>query len=121
MSYRWHFYDPATDEEWDISINPNEMSSPYAEKATESLREATRITDYRPKEWTFGGVIRGQEMYDELVRWFNKPGLIHLRDHFQRTWEVLLTQLDEKEQRPSANEPWKFTYTAKTYVTRQIS
>lgn len=121
MSYRWHFFDPATDEAWDITINPNQMSSPFEQKNVETLWEATRTAGRTAREWTFGGIIRGKAMYDELVRWFDKPGLIQLRDHFQRTWEVMLVELDEKELRPGATESWKFTYTARVYVTRRVS
>jgi hypothetical protein len=124
-NYRWTFTDPVLNETWQMPVNPRQMTTPHPSKALETLGTAgiplTRRTGRSPVEWTFNGVIRGQAMYEELRRWSNKPNFLLVRDHFQRTWEVMFIELNITEQRPSAKETWRATYQARTFLTRRVS
>lgn len=81
----------------------------------------TRRVANVPREWSFGGVIRGEAMHTEMHRWFTKAGFVHVRDHLSRTWEVMLVELQDSEQRPTPRQAWRFTYNVRCYVNRRVN
>jgi hypothetical protein len=130
---RWRFTDPVTSYIWTVPINPNQMSSPYPSKQRQTL-PATPNTAYTdgsgiltlqapvtPFEWTFGGAIRTEEHHDELRAWSQVPNPILIRDHFSRTWKVVITQFDATDRRPTMRTPWRMTYTMRSLMFGRVS
>lgn len=118
MSRRWTFYDPATTDTYVHQINPNTMTSPFRGNSTEAM---TGVLSYRkrsePREWTFGGVIRTQQQYEDLRDWATRTGRLHVTDHLGRTFEVFLIEFVPDEKTPTANNAWRFDYTMRALVT----
>jgi len=117
---RWQFSDSTVPETWTVPFNPNVMSSPFRKTTKESMPGA--INDGRPRalstdtpvEWTFGGVMRTQFHYDEMLRWVQKPNEVQITDHLSRTFVVLLTQLEITD--VHAKNLTKWTYVTHGFV-----
>jgi hypothetical protein len=123
---RWHFTDPVTDEEWTVPRNPNTMTSPHPVKsrqtmpappgAPSAINIATQQAPVVPFEWTFGGDIRTEEHYDQLLAWSQKNRPILVTDHYGRTWRVIPVTLDVEELRPTARNLWRLRYRFSTLM-----
>jgi hypothetical protein len=117
MTVRWKFTDPVASETWTVPINPNTMTSPWP-KTSITLAGSPLGGDVRalvkttPVEWSFGGVMRTQAHYDELLRWVSKPNPVTVTDHLGRTFNVLLTKFDPEDVRVVLPTKWNYTVTA---------
>lgn len=126
---RWRLRDVETGDTWTMPINPNQMSSPTrgrnistvygTRKGPHRLRSFQTPTD--AAEWTFGGVIRTEQHYLDLVEWAKKDRKVRITDHLGRTFEVLMEALDAVDRRPTPAAPWRMTYTMKTLLLRRIA
>jgi hypothetical protein len=124
---KWRLRDPGDGSTWTFERNPKQMSTPHLPQQTTQMAVArdglTRT--YRQhavaSDFSFGGDIRTQSQYDQLQLWVAKGRRIEVRDHLNRTWDVLPLQLDVEEQRPSQTVAWKYTYTVKALVYGQVS
>lgn len=124
---RWVFTDPVTSAVYTVPRNPREMTSPYPPRNTQVMANAidgrARVvrTFTVPMEWEFVGDIRSEAHYGALLAWSAKDYRVRITDHFNRTWEVLLTQFDPTEEKPSTHLSWKFNYRMRGLVYRRIS
>lgn len=130
---RWSLYDPSTSETWTFPINPNKMTSPHpAKSSTIFARNVSQVDDstgisrvfqqrQEPYEWSFSGVIRSQEHYEDFRDWARRVVRLRLTDHFGRVWSIRFDSVDMDEQKPTFRHPWRFTYTAKATVYGRIS
>lgn len=128
---RWVLTDVATSATWTMQRNPNHMTSPHGPRNTtifsrsygSSEASVARVLAFRqqPYEWAFGGDVRSEEMYLDLIEWTKKVGLLHVTDHFARTWEIRVTSLDLNEQKPTFRHPFRYEYTVKAVLYRQVS
>jgi hypothetical protein len=112
---RWTFDDGVTT--YTHEINPNKMSSPLRPRpvqlAITSPKDGNAYSFRRPApphEWRFGGVVRTQGQYDNLLLWSEKPGVITITDHLGRSFECLMVEFKPDEQRPTARTAWRFNY-----------
>lgn len=114
---KWVFQDPATAETYHFEINPNQMTSPFAQR--QITYQATTAIDGNKLawegqeaavQWQFEGYIRSQTEYDAFVFWRNKRNRIWVTDHYGRAWLGYITNFDAKPRR-SMNVPWSHTYT----------
>lgn len=111
---RWTFYDGSTT--YTHQINPNRMSSPLRPRPVaagvtgpDGLARSTRAPE-PPQEWRFGGVLRSEAQYDDLLLWSQKTGVITITDHLGRAFDCLMLTFRPDEQRPTAANPWRFEY-----------
>lgn len=127
---RWLWYDPATDESYRVEFNPNKMSDPTARVRNLAFAKYDRDAYHRYRsfetpapmvEWTFSGVIQSQEHHDALLEWCKKTNPLHITDHLNRTWEVMVKSFVPVERKPTKLKPWRFTYTIGANVLRQVS
>lgn len=115
-NYRWLFHDLEGNEpDYRVPFNPNRMTSPYKPKRYDTLRGPNgRIRTLRlnsaPHEWTFSGVIRTDDHYQNLRVWADMPNAIEITDHLGRVWKVLPQRFNANEKRPSARIPDKYDY-----------
>jgi hypothetical protein len=136
INQRWIWYDPSTSDEWVVPMNPNKMTSPHAPKNTvlypkserthgrgEGGGGVARIMQFRqnPYEWSFSGVIRSEQHFHDLMAWSKKTSRLHITDHLERTWEVRMDSIDIDEQRDTARNPWRFTYTVKVNIYGRVA
>jgi hypothetical protein len=111
---RWTFDDGVTT--YTHQVNPNRMSSPLRPRPTtvgvtgpDGLARSTR-TPEPPHEWRFGGVLRSEEQYNDLLLWSQKTGVITITDHLGRAFDCLMVAFRPDEQRPTARNAWRFEY-----------
>jgi hypothetical protein len=115
-NYRWLFEDPILASSYRVPFNPNKMSDPFPQKALEALanvhgvHRTLRRGTMTPKEWTFSGVIREQDHYDQLLFWSQKANPINITDHYGRIFNVVPVRFNPTEKRPSATVPDKYNY-----------
>lgn len=128
MTVRWTFTDLTTSEVWQLTYNPNTMTSPHAMRNTLTSQRSPIDGHVRalrqqptPKDWSFGGVIRSEEHYETLLEWVDRGHLVHLADHLGRVFLIRLIQFIPAERRPMLNVPWRFTYEMKAVVYRRVS
>lgn len=133
MFIRWSLYDPSVTETWTMPRNPNKMTSPHPPKQTaifarnfnfaDDQAGISRVLQFRqqPYEWSFSGDIRTEQHYEDLRDWSRRVGRLELTDHFDRTWLIRFDSIDIDEQRPTARNAWRFTYTAKAIIYGRIS
>lgn len=131
---RWIFFDPETDETWTVPINPNTMTDPEAKQRSFQFGVASRSSARsnrsvirtfesaaQPIEWTFGGVIHTQDHYEKLERWARKPMDIHITDHLERTWHVVMKTFEPTERRPTMRKPWRFSYEMRALILGRLA
>jgi hypothetical protein len=134
MVNRWTLVDPATDEEWEFPLNPNQMTSPHPPKNhqifargignnSSSSNGISRVLAFRqqPYEWSFSGAIRDEQQYQDFLTWTRKTGRLELTDHFLRTWQIRIDSVDLEEQRPTARRSHRFTYTVKAIIYGRVT
>jgi len=120
---RWTLSDPEAGETWTMPINPDSAEPVPAQQRTFSSG-AGRPKDPRvrlflnkpdPLDWGWGGVIRTQDHYDELVRWAQKPRPVTLVDHLNREFRIYITAFEPEDRRPTArlNTRWRYTMKVK--------
>lgn len=129
---RWTLTDPTTNEVWEMPINPDKMTSPFRIRSLKT-RVAVRINAVvadtshtieakpAPVDWEWQGVIRSEAHYEAYVDWAERPGLVRVHDHLDRTWEVMIESFVPEERRPSARTDWRFRYTVKCLILRRIA
>lgn len=113
-----------------FSINPDAMDPPGKDKnvagygygvGADYKRYATVQNAPRPKDWSFTGVIRSQDEYDFFQYWNDVEGLVWISDHMGRTFEVLITDTQIAERKPTKGVRWRQRYTVKTTLLRQVT
>ena len=113
-NYRWLFDDGVTT--YRVPFNPNKMSDPMPNKTLETLpnihgvHRTLRRGTKTPREWTFSGVIRTQDHYDQLLVWSQKATPFDITDHYGRVFTVVPVRFNPTEKRPSATVPDKYDY-----------
>lgn len=118
---KWEFYDPETDELYVHEINPNTMSSPFrTQNSTPLIGNLAYRRRSQPKDWDFGGVIRTQGQYDNLLAWSQRSGFIYITDHNRRAFKCFLVEFRPDEKRPNATKPWRFDYTMRALVLEYL-
>ena len=113
---RWLLTDPVAVTTYTFEVNPNQMSSVFADRQTMSgpsvvagsIRLIRQVE--QPKEFSFSGNYRSQAQYDQLLLWCQKGYAVELSDHFDRDWSVILLAFDVDEKKPSQRVEWKGTY-----------
>lgn len=126
---RWTFTDTTTDEKVVLPINPNEASPPSSARTFQwawgsrqglnRVRGISRPTP--PTEWTFGGVIRTKEHYDLLLEWSKRDSIVHVTDHLERTFEIMIKGFEPTERLPTGSTPWRATYTMTCLLLKEVT
>ena len=122
------FTDPTDGSTYVFPQNPNKMTSPYVQHSTTMMpyspvdnRTRTWRTPQKPYEWQFAGNIRHKDFYDALVAWYVKNRRLHVTDHFGRTWDVQIVNVELTPQRCSRTVPWRYSYTVKTLMYGRLA
>lgn len=126
---RWTFYDPAEDDLYTFTINPDSMEDPLKEKklqfgfgvGAEYGRYSTLEEPREAKAWQFGGVIRSKEQHDILESWYLRDGIVNVTDHLKRTFECIIEDFQVEERKPTKAVNWRLRYTMKTLLLRQLT
>lgn len=139
MGNRWILWDPDDPSilPYYLDINPNRMGSPNIAKNFDHARSARQPKDTisiagmartrsfkrpsPPATWEFGGVILTQAQHDVLLEWSKRDGKVNITDHLGRTFEVMMQQFDPVERRPTALKQWRFDYTMRVLLLRQLA
>ncbi len=113
------FFDPATNADVELPINPNEGGSPSYRKTinyqnTSSPYGRTLIFEGQdePKQMECSGVILTQFHYELLVNWFHLRRQIRLTDDLGRVNWIYITAFEPKREL-SKTYPWRHSYTLK--------
>jgi len=130
---RWVLEDVNSGETWTMPINPDRASSPLQDR---SIATAYGVKTSRPgegidrvrsfmtpsdaKEWTWGGVIRTKDHYDQLAYWGRKERKVRVSDHLGRTFEALMQSFAPDDLK-SATTPWRLRYEMTALVLRRIT
>jgi hypothetical protein len=123
---RWVLTDPADLlETWTFEVNPSSAESFQVTWQADPFRPAmTGVALIRRKRQltstSFSGVLRTRSMYDALVEWVSKDKVLHLTDHWLRTWEVLLQGLEITQERASPSAPWRMPYVVRCVVFGEV-
>jgi hypothetical protein len=119
----WTLTDLANATTYALPINPSTMDRPFNPKNLTTLPGAGCARTVKatpiPQEWSFGGKCRGKPMHDALLDWATRGHEIQVADHLGRTFRILPTRIEFRELR-SRREPWRFTYTMRGLLTRQV-
>lgn len=119
MVVRWTFEDLtlATPTSYEFEINPSDGGSPQYKK--QIINRSTCATDGQvivqegrdqPNETSFSGTILTEEMYNEMVSWFNKRHQIKVTDDLGREFFIYITAFEPRRVR-AVQHPWKHAYT----------
>ena len=129
MTVRWIFTDTETDETVTLDLNPNEASPPESGRnlkfawgtywGNDRMRVIDRPAD-TPVGWTFGGVIRTEAHYTQLLEWAGRDTVLRIDTHVGRGYEVIVQKFDPIERRPTANVAWRAKYTMTCLVLEEI-
>lgn len=124
---RWRFEDPYDSDpetnSYTFPINPNQMSSPFPEKAISAMT-TTAIGgvplvwqgNTPPKSWTFGGEILDAAHYEALRSWtYDRNRRLYLFDHFGRRLILVMQSFDPAPKR-AVGRYWRHTYTCTALV-----
>lgn len=111
---RWIFADDSGS--YTVPINPNQMSKLHFAKDLRTMGNATLAAPKTPIEWTFGGVIRTEQHYQDLLLWSRKSAPITITDHYGRSIECILTKFEPQDRTPTPTVPWRYTYTMTALV-----
>lgn len=131
---RWQFYDPETGDLYSFEMNPNKMTTPHRPDNVRifSAYDVPRTTNVggtwsrvlmgkrEPFQWQFSGRFRSETQYEAFVEWLGKHTLIHVKDHFERTFLVRLTDLELEERKPTRYRDWRFQYTFTAYMHGEL-
>ena len=126
MTVRWVIRDTVTDESITVPVNPNKMGSPTAARtlkwsfAPDGVLRGIDTGAERPVSWTFSGVLLDKNHYDLLLAWAQRDTVLHITDHLDRTFEVIIERYDPIERRPSGTRPWRATYTITCLLLKAI-
>lgn len=115
---RWQFYDPVLNETYTVPLNPNKMTSPWAERkfvyrtTTAGRGGANVIYEARADlaQWQFSGSVFDQAHHDSLLEWSNKANTCFITDHYGRVFKVLFVKFDPTP-KPTYGKPWRHDYT----------
>lgn len=129
MTTRWVLTEVDTGATWTMPINPDQMSSPHQDKSISTAfgtkagheRLRTFVTPSPAKEWSWGGVIRTKQHYDQLELWAKKPGKIRVTDHLGRTFEVVIQGFVPEDRQPRPGVMWRMRYEMSTLLLRRVS
>lgn len=111
---RWIFDDPETLDSYTFEINPVENDVPAYEKNVNTLQPTAGNTIIsegtdQPRTGEFSGVILTEDMFNEMVTWFEKRYPITLTDDLSRSFTIYITQFDVTRER-AVHSPWKHSY-----------
>ena len=130
MTQRWVFAEVGTANTWTVPLNPDSMSSPIAQRTLTSAFAAYQGSPRTPStmmrtpastQWEFSGVIRTKAHHDDLIAWCRKPGKVRITDHLGRTFEVMISDIEIADRRPTPNTPWRLRYTVTASILRRIA
>lgn len=118
MTTRWVFLDTVTSETWTVPMNPNAMTSPLLDHATtpgtvspiDARHYGARRVLSAPKEWKISGLVRTQSHHDLLIYWASKTDLLHITDHYGRTFAARIRSIDMQDRKANRNVPWRLRY-----------
>lgn len=122
---RWVFTDAVADEAWVVPINPDSMTpfdvvKPRPMRHGNGFRRDRRIRTFVEKpttmEWSFGGVIRTEAHYNEMLRWVKKTNDVTIVDHTGQTFRVYLTDFEPEDRKPTRRTSWRLRYTVKAVL-----
>lgn len=110
---RWTLTDKGTGETWLMPANPNTMSALPRQRSL-SVTPGGRIfqTSTPAQQIQWGGVILNAAHYQSLESWSRRPGVIVVKDHLQRSFEILIESFrpDPKSgRRPGRRQPYTMT------------
>lgn len=113
----WHFVNPFTSEEIDLSINPDSGDSPQLGKTLNYVSlsapgNGTIIQEGRdkPQTMSFSGTTLTEDQYNTWVSLFNIRNQLEFTDDLGRTCEIYITDFQPKRVR-SVSHPWQHTIT----------
>lgn len=127
---RWLLIDNGNaGEYWSMTINPDQMAAPPFERALtraySSRYGQERLRTFqipaRAQDWTWSGHILTKEHYENLLKWSKKPGMVVVRDHLGRSFQVLMGDLTVTEPAGRAPDNWKMRYTMNVKYLRRIA
>ena len=135
MIVRWKFHDTETDETVFLPINPNEADGAEIPRnmswAWGTARKLSYAYQDRPRginrpasappDWTFSGVIRDEAHHDLLLDWAQRSSILRVTDHFERTFEIIISEFDFTERQPTRDRPWRGTYTMTCLLLKEIT
>lgn len=122
----WKFFDPITSETFIFPNNPKEMSSPHPQN---TVSFASRGVNGRmpgisapksPTRWSVTGKSRSEDFLNTLIDLKSRPYPIHITDHLNRTWEVVLLGIGIDELRPSQVHSTRFNYDIQCLVLGRV-
>lgn len=121
---RWTLSTLDGSETYTLQINPQSMESPFPVRAVEwewngpRLGWSGRRAGRTPKQWSFSGVLRSEEQYNDLLAWVGKSHKIQLTD--DRGDQFLIRLLEFKPTQTGSSRsrivPWRMTYTMQAQV-----
>lgn len=125
---RWIFTNPANAATYQMEVNPVRMSSPHKDSRTEvgwtshiGDRVFSKRSQRPPKEWQFSGIARTQAQHDALKSWFDVGNEVHITDHYNRTWKVVVVQFSPSERAWRVTGAQGYTYDMRVFVLGRVS
>lgn len=122
MFVRWHLTDPATSEDYEFEINPNEGGSPQRKRLVDSTPTVAPdgipiIYEGResPIELSWSGILRTEEQFNAIRKWYNKRHQILLTDDLGRTMWIYIIGFSPNRVR-AQQAPWKHEYSIEARV-----
>jgi len=127
---KWVLTDPDdTQQTWTFAVNPKSMDSFQPIWNADAFRSVVtglpligRSSDIRSS--SFEGVVRTEAEYQKIVEWCHKDKVLYLRDHFLRTWEVLINGLDVTPRQARTvlrSGMWNMSYKIDLKVFREVT
>jgi hypothetical protein len=111
------------DETWTMPINPDSVTdlnllarSMQFARGARDQRVRTFVGKPGEKPYNWGGVIRTQAHYDQLVAWAEKTNPIEVTDHLSRTMRVFVVAFEPADRPPTKLLNWRLRYTMKTIL-----
>lgn len=131
---RWKFHEEVIDgivssgvlPDWTFPVNPGSMTAPeLVENVTAEPRNVDgQNRDHQgppeAKQWSFEGTLYTLDEVDTMERWLDRGHVIHLTDHFNRTWRIQLEDV-EAVRNGSWNYPERHRYTANALMLGRVT
>lgn len=126
---RWILTEEATDESWNMPINPNKMDAlPRAKQLTHAYPSRNNQDRWRtfkspptPKTISWSGRIRTQAHYEALDEWGKKPGVVIVTDHLNRTWRVMMIAFRPDRKAGRRTTDYRMGYTMQVQWLERVS
>lgn len=119
---RWTFYDPGTDETWQVPLNPSDGGSPgykrnFTYQNTSAPDGKTLVFEGRadPQTLEFSGTLLTEAHLATFVEWWEKRNQILITDDLFRQFWVVIEEFSPKRKR-AIHYPWRHEYTVKATI-----